>query len=163
MFRQMRRKGQALPESLCAAVLEAATSGVLAVEGDDGYPYALPLNFVFDGDKIYFHCGKEGHKIDAVRRNPKASFCVIAQDRIVPEKYTSLYRSVIVFGKVRILGETEEKRAAIEKLTAKYAPKIEEEARRAAIDSGMAGLCMLALDIQHMSGKQAHGLAQKQT
>ncbi len=162
MFRQMRRKGQSLPEPLCEAVLKAATSGVLAVEGDDGYPYALPLNFVFDGDKIYFHCGKEGHKIDAVRRNPKASFCVIAQDRIVPEQYTSLYRSVIVFGKVRILGEAEEKRAAIEKLTAKYAPKIEAEARRAAIDSGMSGLCMLALDIQHMSGKQARGLAQKQ-
>ena len=69
--------------------------------------------------KLYFHCAKSGHKLDAVRRNPKASFCVVDQDLIVPERYTTYYRSVIAFGVMRILEDDGEKRAAVEKLGVK--------------------------------------------
>ena len=105
MFREMRRKKQALPPEECAEILRRGTSGVLAVLGDGGYPYAVPLSYVYDGEKIFFHCAKSGHKLDAIRQNSKVSFCVIDQDQIVPEEYTTYFRSVIVFGTARILNE----------------------------------------------------------
>lgn len=155
MFRAMRRKKQALSEQECAAILRRGTSGVLALEGDGGYPYAVPLSYVYDGNAILFHCAKSGHKLDAVRRNPKASFCVVDQDRVIPEAYTTYFRSVIVFGHVRVLEEEVEKRAAIEKLAHRYAPDDTEENRRKAIEREYAPLCMLELTIEHMTGKEA--------
>ena len=77
MFRKMRRWKQQLTEAECAEILRREPRGVLALTGDDGYPYALPLDFVFEDGKLYFHCAGEGHKIDAVRRCDKASFCVM--------------------------------------------------------------------------------------
>ena len=126
MFRQMRRKKQALSKEECEEILQQGTSGVLAVSGDDDYPYAVPMSYVFCENKIYFHCAKSGHKLDAVSRNEKVSFCVIGQDHIVPEQYTTHYKSVIVFGKIRILENDTEKRTAIEKLAIKYAPNATE-------------------------------------
>ena len=155
MFRAMRRKKQALSEQECAAILRRGTSGVLALEGDGGYPYAVPLSYVYDGNAILFHCAKSGHKLYAVRRNPKASFCVVDQDRVIPEAYTTYFRSVIVFGHVRVLEEEVEKRAAIEKLAHRYAPDDTEENRRKAIEREYAPLCMLELTIEYMTGKEA--------
>ena len=85
MFRELRRKKQALSQEECTAVLNCVTSGVLALAGDNDYPYAVPISYVYDGEKLYFHCAKSGHKLDAICRNPKASFCVIDKDEIVPE------------------------------------------------------------------------------
>ena len=118
MFREMRRKKQALPPEECAAILTKGTSGVLALAGGAGYPYAVPLSYVFAEDRLYFHCAKSGHKLDAIRQDDRASFCVVGQDQIVPEAYTTWFRSVIVFGTVRILEDPAEKRAAIEMLAA---------------------------------------------
>ena len=155
MFREMRRKKQALSEKDCAAVLNRGTSGVLALLGEEGYPYAVPLSYVYDGEKLYFHSAKSGHKLDAVRSNPKASFCVIDQDQIIPEEYTTYFRSVIAFGTVRIVEEEEEKRSAIEKLALKYAPEDTAENRRNAIDREWAPLCMLEMTVDHLAGKEA--------
>ena len=105
MFRPMRRFKQALSPEECRAVLERGTSGVLALSGDGGWPYAVPLSYVYADGKIYFHSAKSGHKVDAIRSCPRASFCVIDQDHIVPEEYTTYFRSVIAFGTVRILEE----------------------------------------------------------
>ena len=155
MFREMRRTRQALPPEEISAVLERGTSGVLALAGDDGYPYAVPISYVYDGERIYFHSARAGHKLDAVRREPKASFCVIDQDQIVPAEYTTYFRSVIAFGTVRILEEDGEKRAAIEKLAVKYAPVDSRENRDSAIDREWAPLCMLEMSVEHLSGKEA--------
>ena len=122
MFREMRRKRQQLSEKEAAAVLERGTSGVLAVLGDGGYPYAVPLSYVYQDGKIYFHCAGSGHKLDGIRNCDKVSFCVIDQDEVHPEKYTTYFRSVIAFGKARIL-EEDEKRKTILLLTEKYCPK----------------------------------------
>ena len=129
MFREMRRKKQALSREDCADILKRGTSGVLALAGDQDYPYAVPISYVYDGEKLYFHCAKSGHKLDAINRNAKASFCVIDQDEIVPEEYTSYFRSVIVFGTMRILTDEDEKRDAIDKLALKYAPNDTAENR----------------------------------
>ena len=155
MFREMRRNRQALSQEECAAVLNRGTSGVLAVSGDDDYPYAVPISYVYDGSKLYFHCAKSGHKLDAIKRNDKVSFCVIDQDQIVPEKYTSCFRSVIVFGTMRSLDDEQEKRHAIELLAVKYAPHDTVENRDAAITSEWTALCMLELTVDHMTGKEA--------
>ena len=130
MFPAMRRKKQLLSQEETAAVLARGSSGVLALAGENGYPYAVPLSYVYDGGRLYFHCARSGHKLDAIRRCEKASFCVIDQDQIVPEEYTSYFRSVIAFGRVRILEDEGEKRAAIEKLALKYAPDSTVEDRR---------------------------------
>ena len=161
MFREMRRKRQALSLEENAAILHRGTSGVLALSGDDGYPYAVPISYVSDGDKIYFHCAKSGHKLDAIRREPKASFCVIDQDQIVPEEYTTYFRSVIVFGQIRELTDDKEKRAAIEKLAVKYAPMDTEAGRENAIEREWKPLCMLEMSIDHMTGKEAIELVKK--
>lgn len=161
MFREMRRKRQALYKGACDDILYRGTSGVLALAGDDGYPYAVPISYVYDGEKLYFHSAKAGHKLDAILREPKASFCVIDQDQIVPEEYTTYFRSVIAFGRIHILEDEEEKRAAIEKLALKYAPDDSAENRRRAIDREWEPLCMLEMSIDHLSGKEAIELVRK--
>jgi nitroimidazol reductase NimA-like FMN-containing flavoprotein (pyridoxamine 5'-phosphate oxidase superfamily) len=160
MFREMRRKNQVLSSEECIQVLNRATSGVLAVSGDDDYPYAVPLSYIYNNNKIYFHGAKTGHKLDGIMRNEKVSFCVIDQDEIVQEEYTSYFRSVIAFGRARIMGE-EEKRSALEILTARYSPDIEEAKRSQAVDKGLMGVCMIELDIEHLSGKEATELVKR--
>ncbi len=155
MFREMRRKRQALPPEDCAAILDRGTSGVLALSGDDGYPYAVPLSYVYADGKLYFHCAKSGHKLDAIRHCPRASFCVIDQDEIVPQEYTTYFRSVIAFGTVCILEDGEAKRSAIEALGRKYVPEDSGENLTAAINREWKPLCILELMVEHLSGKEA--------
>ena len=154
MFRQMRRNKQALSQEESAEILRKGTSGVLSLSGDDGYPYGVPISYVYDGEKLYFHCARAGHKLDAIRCNGRASFCVIAQDQVIPETYTTHYRSVIVFGTVRIL-EEEEQYAAMEKLAVKYAPDSSAEGRQRAIRGAWNALCVLEMTVAHMTGKEA--------
>ncbi|MBP1909214.1 pyridoxamine 5'-phosphate oxidase family protein [Methanolobus bombayensis] len=158
MFREMRRKKQELSLEDSIAILKRATSGILAVSGDNDYPYAVPLSFVYDDSKIYIHCAKTGHKLDAIARNEKVSFCVIDYDNVVPEKYTTYFRSVIVFGKASILDNPEDKMKAIEKLAARYSPN-HEEGRRKEIDDQFKQLCLVEIKIEYMTGKEAIELA----
>lgn len=157
MFREMRRKKQALSLEECIEILEKGTSGVLAVAGDYGYPYAVPLSYAFDKKnfKLYFHGAKKGHKLDAMKRESKASFCVIHQDNVKPEKYTTYYRSVIVFGKMYILEEEPQKYHAIDTLGIRYAPFDSEERRREVILKEYQSLCMMEMQMEHMTGKEA--------
>lgn len=156
MFRPMRRKNQQLTQEESLAILTQATSGVLALSGDDGYPYALPISYALDGGRLIFHCAKSGHKLDAIARNPKASFCVIDQDKVVPEEYTTLFRSVIAFGTMRVL-EGEEARQAVFKLADRYNPGEDQEHIRCINDSA-ASLTVLELAIEHLTGKQSKAL-----
>ena len=155
MFREMRRKKQALPEPDCLAILDRGTAGVLALFGDGGYPYAVPISYVRDGSRLYFHSAASGHKLDAAARCEKVSFCVIDRDQVVPEEYTTYFRSVIVFGRIRRLEDPGEKRRAIECLARKYAPADTAGHRDGAIDREFPQLCMLELTIEHLSGKEA--------
>ena len=154
MFQEMRRKKQMLSKEETIEILKRGTSGVLALLDEDGYPYAVPLSYVYCDSKIYFHGAKTGHKMDAIRNHAQASFCVIDQDQIVPEEYTTYFRSAIVFGKVRILEEESEIRSAIEKLAYKYTPNNEDGCQRE-IAKGNKALCMIQLDVEHMTGKEA--------
>lgn len=154
MSREMRRKKQILSMEDTIAVLEKGTSGVLAVHGDDGYPYAVPLSYVYHENRIYFHCAKTGHKIDAITKDSKVSFCVIDQDMVVPEEYTTYFRSAIVFGKAHVINNDEEKRRALEKLAERYSPD-HEQGRLQEIDKSFAHVCVIELNIDYMTGKEA--------
>jgi uncharacterized protein len=154
MFRPMRRKKQLLPEAETVAMLESCTSGVLALQGDDDYPYAVPLSFVHDDGKLYFHAAVKGHKMDAIERSAKASFCVIAADDIVPEKFTTYFRSAVAFGKVRVVTDEDEKRHGLVRLAEKYSPDY-LDAVGAEIDGDWRRVSVIALDIEHVTGKAA--------
>ncbi|MDD3219989.1 MAG: pyridoxamine 5'-phosphate oxidase family protein [Lachnospiraceae bacterium] len=160
MFRKMRRKKQLLSEESCLEILEKGTSGVLALVGDEGYPYAVPLSYVYRDGKIIFHGAKQGHKVDAVKENGKCSFCVIDQDLIVPEEYTTYFRSVIAFGKVRVVEDADEMRRLVSVLAEKYRPEFLDE-RMEAINKEFPALCVMVLEVEHMTGKEAIELVRK--
>ena len=161
MFPSMRRARQALPPEECDEILRRGTSGVLALSGADGYPYALPISYVYDGTQIYFHCARTGHKLDAIARNPKVSFCVIGQDMVAPLEYTTHYRSVIAFGRMTLVEDTGEKRSALEQLGVKYAPMDSARNRAAYIEKDWDGVQVLKLTIQHLTGKECMALTRQ--
>ncbi len=125
MFREMRKKDRQLPRQEELDILENGEYGILATVGDDRYPYAVPVNYVYTSGHIYFHCATEGHKLDNIHFNNKVSFCVVNKSEIVPEKFTTKYKSVIVFGKADLV-TGEEKRETLKKLIHKYSPEYEE-------------------------------------
>lgn len=155
IFREMRRRKQELSRQEVADILHKGTFGVLALLGDNDHPYAVPISYVYDDGKIYVHSAKSGHKIDAIQRTEKASFCVVDKDLVVPEEYTTYFRSVIAFGKIRVIEDDREKRAAIEKLAIKYAPEDTSANRDDAISRGWKPLCILEMTIDHITGKEA--------
>ncbi len=156
MFREMRRKQQQLSPEECEEILTQATSGVLSVLGDEGYPYGVPLSHAFCDGTLYFHCALEGHKIDALRADPKCSFTVIAADKVVEQEYTTRFRSVIAFGQIRFLAG-EQKRAAALLLANRLSPSMAQN-NPEHVEAGIAYMEMLALDIEHLSGKESREL-----
>lgn len=158
MFREMRRKRQQMPESEAVAILERGSHGVLAVLGDGGYPYAVPISYVYEDGKIYMHCAKSGHKLDAVRACEKASFCVVDQDEVVQAEFTSHYRSAITFGRIREITDDAEKRRMVSLLARKYCPDLPQAEHDKAMERDWAPLNMLELTIEHLTAKQAKEL-----
>ncbi len=150
MFRNMRRFKQQLSEAETTAVLERGKTGVLGVCGDQGYPYTIPLNYVYGDGKIYIHSAKTGHKLDAIRQCSKVSFCVIDKDDILAEKLTTSYRSVILFGKARILEHDKDIYRAAHGL--KYNQDI--QAVQKEIEREWEKLCCVEIVIEHMTGKK---------
>lgn len=155
MFREMRRIRQKLSEEETNDILIRETSGVLALLGDNDYPYAVPLSYVYSDGKLYFHSAKTGHKIDAIAKHPKASFCIISQDKVVPEKYTSYFKSVIVFGKIHMISSEDELCRAIELLALKYNPADSKEIRAEAIEREIPRMSMFVLEAENITGKKA--------
>lgn len=153
-FRPMRRVRQQLTNEACEEILRNATSGTLAVLGDGGYPYAVPLSFVYADGIIYFHSAKSGHKIDAIRNNDKASFCVIDKDEIHGERYTTYFRSVVAFGRITIVSSTNEKLEGAKLLGRKYNPG-DDAGLTQELEKGLAHMELLRFDIEHLTGKQA--------
>lgn len=155
MFVSMRRKKQELSEDECYEILERNNSGVLALFDSSGYPYAVPLSYCYIKEKIIFHGSKIGHKIDAISYHDKVSFCVIDQDKVVPEKYTTYYRSVIIFGKISIIKDEKEMKKYIESLGRKYAPNESEAHLQKIIQSTWNSLAIMELYIEHITGKKS--------
>lgn len=153
MFREMRRGKQLLSMENTIAVMTRCTNGVLACLGDEDYPYAVPLSYVYFNGRIYIHSAKAGHKIDAITKNPKVSFSVIDEDKIVSEEYTTYFRSVIAFGKARIV-EGDEWLESFAALVEKYSGNQPEEAKNKEI-SRCKQAHIIAIDVEYITGKEA--------
>ena len=153
-FREMRRKRQQLSEDESIGILQKATAGTLALLGDNGYPYAVPISYVYHEGKLYFHSALAGHKVDAIRNCDKASFCVIDKDDVQPEKYTTFFRSVIAFGRIHIIEDDKEKLAMARMLGKRYNPNNDESLQRE-IEGGLSRMLMIRFDIEHLTGKEA--------
>lgn len=158
----MRRKNQLLPDEMCSSILKKAHTSTLALIDEDNFPYALPINYAFENDTFYFHYALEGHKLQAIRHCNKASFCVIDKDEIVPEKFTTAYRSVIVFGEIQIVEEVSTKRKALELLGRKYSPGLEQSLQKE-INRAFDHTCVIELKIEQMTGKQGIELTRSKT
>lgn len=157
-FREMRRNRQQLSNEESIAILQKATSGTLALLGDGDYPYAVPISYVYDDGKLYFHSALTGHKVDAIRKCDKASFCVIERDDVQPERYTTFYRSVIAFGRIHIVENDDEKLSFARMLGNRYNPNDEEHLKKE-LEKGFSRMLMIRFDIEHLSGKEAIELA----
>lgn len=160
MFRSMRREKSELKKETAEKILREGLFGVLSLSGDDGYSYGVPLNYAVADNKIYFHCAKTGHKVDAMKRNEKVSFCVVDFHEVVPEKFTSYYTSAIAFGKIKVVEDNDdpEKRRGLELLADKYSPNESAESRAKEINGKLNALVVPVIEIEHLTAKAAREL-----
>lgn len=154
MERKMRRKRQQLSRAETEAVLTRGTSGVLALTDGEGWPYAVPLSYVYAEGKLYFHSAREGHKLEAAAACGRASFCVVDQDQVVPQEYTTYFRSAIAFGPIRVLEGKDETMAALALLAERFNPGDRAGFQREC-GKGLDKLVMLELDVERLTGKEA--------
>lgn len=160
MFREMRRINQLMSDEETRKILNEATNVIIGVIGDEGYPYTVPVSHAVDGDVLYFHCAKEGHKIDAIKNNPKVSFSVVVKDDVIPEEFTTYYRSVQGFGKARIVEDSEERIKAFKVICEKFSMPVMHKFDETVAKAGPAAL-IVAIDIEHLTGKEAKELVGK--
>lgn len=153
MKHDMRRWKQMLSREETDKIMREATNGVLSLTDADGEPYGVPLSYAYDNDgHIYFHCATEGHKTDCIAAGSRCSFCVVAQDDIMPEKFTTIFRSVIAKGRIEIVADEAEMRKGLLLLCNKYSPGIDPQAE---IAKGLSRVSVLRLDIETITGKEA--------
>ena len=154
----MRRSRQELSGKESLEILQRGKVAVLALDGDEGYPYALPINYVYDNGYIYVHSASQGHKIDALKRNPKCSLCIVDKGDIIPEEFTSYFRSVIAFGEAEFVMSEEAKIAALRLLCEKYSPGLNPMDE---INKSMHAVMIIRIRLDRISGKEAIELVKR--
>ncbi len=154
-FRKMRRiekRGISNDEAL--ELLRKGKRGVLAVAGDNDYPYAIPINFYFDESamKIYFHSALAGHKVDSMKRNPKVCFTIFGEPEIRDLDWAPYVRSAVAFGTAKPVADEAEKRRVLKTFAMKYYPNEAEADEEIAED--FAAVQMIEITIEHLTGKE---------
>ncbi len=154
MFRELTRKKQQLENSECIEILEKETRGTLAVNGDDGYPYASPMNHYYcpEDGCVYFHCGKVGHRLDSIRRSDKVSFCICEKGEKEEGEWALKVRSVVIFGKIEIIDDIDEVSRISYKLSRKFTS--DEEYIRKEIAQFAKATLLLKLIPEQICGKR---------
>ncbi len=152
MFREMRRIKQQTSEEECISILENGKRGVLAVLGDEDYPYTVPMDYVYEDGHIYFHCAMSDHKLDAIRKHDKASFCVLSEGVKEENDWWYHFTSVVAFGRISEIADEVEKDKKLRLLGAKYFPTAEHLEKEMA--SAASRALVLDLQIEHMTGKR---------
>ena len=154
MFRKIRKKKNELDINAAEELLLDSRRGVLAMNGDDDYPYAIPINYVYDKNnkKIYFHGARVGHKIDALRACDKVCFTVYGNETIIEETWAPFMQSTVVFGRCHLMENGEKAMALLKSFAMKYYPNeqmVDEEIAQA----GKA-VQIFEIEIEHLSGKE---------
>lgn len=155
MFRKIRRANKEISEESAKELLKTERRGVLAVNGDDGYPYAVPINYLYDesSSKIYFHGARAGHKYDSIKACDKVCFTVYGNETVKEDEAWAPYmQSVVVFGKCHMVSNQEDAINLVRTFAMKYYP--DEKAVDEEIAQFGKAVQMFEIDIEHLSGKQ---------
>lgn len=154
MFRPMRRAKRAISEEDARSLLAKGRRATLAVNGDDGYPFAFPIDYRFDADanKIYFHGAKAGQKVDALRRSDKVCLTVMGNERLEDGEWAPYVQSVVVFGRCRLVDDAAKTEAEVRRLALKYYPSAEEVERE--LEKYLSAVQLYEIEIEHLTGKQ---------
>jgi len=152
-MREMRRKDKQIGTDEAIQLLNECEYGVLSTVGNDGQAYGVPLNYAYHDNCIYFHCALKGHKIDNIDNNPKVSFCVVGNTKVLPSEFSTEYVSAVVFGVASEVQGTERYNALV-LLLKRLSPDFMEEGEKY-IEKYDKATKVIKIDIQHISGKKA--------
>ena len=153
MFRELIRKNKKIPMEECLRILKTEKRGVLSVNGDNDYPYGMPMNHWYNEEdgKIYFHCGNVGHRLDALKKDSKVSFCTYDEGYRNQDEWAFNVKSVIVFGKIEIVDEWDRIVDITRKLSHKFTQ--DDEYINAEIEQHARRTLLLVLTPEHICGK----------
>ncbi|RDY27895.1 pyridoxamine 5'-phosphate oxidase family protein [Romboutsia weinsteinii] len=151
MFRGIRRKEKEIQGEQVLEILKNGEYGIFSTVSNSGYPYVIPVNYVYTNDTIYFHCALEGHKLDNITYNNKVSFCVVGDTYILSDKFSTNYDSIIVFGKATEAFD-EEKNTALIKLLEKYSSDYMDKGKIYIKNAGDKTK-VIKISIDYVSGK----------
>lgn len=154
MFRPIRRKAREISTEAAKQLLKQERRGVLAVNGDDGYPYALPINYLYDEEenKIYFHGALAGHKYDSIKACDKVCFTVYGNEHIEDVEWAPYMQSTILYGRCHMITDQEQAVKLVKKLAMKYFP--DEQTADVEIAQSAKGMQMYEIEIEYLTGKQ---------
>ena len=152
MERKMYKEKRQLSAEETQALFVKGHHGILSVNGDDGYPYAVPVNYVFIDGKIYIHSAKYGYKIDALKQNDKVCFTAILNSQIIPDKFTAAFESVVAFGKASFIDDGDEKLTALRTFIERFSPDHQEAGERV-IHAAYEKTHIIRIDVEQMTGK----------
>lgn len=164
MFHSMHRSRQELNREQCEVLIRRNSAGVLCLKDTGEYPYGVPLSYVFDEDRdaLYFHCAVQGHKLEAIRQDPHSCFTILDSNEVIPETFTTWFRSVILFGTVHIVEDEPEKMHGLELLARRYGHPEDIPSHLEISRKTLNGVCVLRFDIAEMRGKAAKELIQQE-
>lgn len=156
MFRELLKKNKQITNDECIEVLINETRGVLSVNGDDGYPYGMPMNHFYNADDgcIYFHCARNGHRVDSLKKSDKSSFCVCEKGSRIDSEWALTVRSVIVFGRVEIIDDLDKVIDICTKLSYKFTNDAEYINQEIKLYADAA--ILLKLTPEHICGKRVN-------
>jgi nitroimidazol reductase NimA-like FMN-containing flavoprotein (pyridoxamine 5'-phosphate oxidase superfamily) len=151
-FREIRRRDRALTEEQAREILAGAEHGVLATLGADGWPYAIPVNHALSGSVLYIHCAVEGHKLENIAHEERVSFCIVTGAKVLPATLSTLYESVVVFGRAALVTDPAEKRRALELLAVRFCGSLTPEAEQT-IAASAAQAAVVRIHLERITGK----------
>ena len=156
MFRKIRKIKNEISAEEAKDLLKNNRRAAFSVNGDDGYPYTIPVNFYYDEDdnKIYFHSAKKGHKIDSIKADDKICFTTWEDGYLEDDDWAFHVSSCVVFGRAKLIEDRKITEEKVRKFALKYYPSAEEVEEE--IKSGINGVQLVAIEIEHISGKKVH-------
>jgi hypothetical protein len=152
MTKLLRREDRRLDDVAAMSLLKRGEYGILSTVDENNHPYGIPVNYVVMEENIFFHCATEGHKLENLTANNGVSFCVVGRTELIPEKFSTRYESVVVFGHADIIQDSVLKLNALRALVAKYAPD-HIAAGEAYIDKLMDQTAVVRIAIEQLAGK----------
>lgn len=152
-MREMRRSDRQMSEASALSLLTKGEYGVLCFNEIEGFPYGVPISYAYKNGKIYMHSATEGKKLDAAKNSETASLVVVGQTKVLPEKFSTAFESVVAFGRVRLVTEGPEKHEALMALVEKYSPGFEMPGEKYALGSGHK-TTVIVIDVSHVTGKE---------